>query len=212
MPGFLQKSVRVVTGDAVKGSAHLWNHNADAIDKLVEAVAQLQFRRGEDPTSSRRIFARISGNLPMSIVTVAFGGPNGVSAPAAIMWKYSATRVIPHVDTLVTAANASTVKDIEGGMTWSASGLVTATSPPLFNLAELKHTAQYCWGVDMTLADFPPPRRPMPAGGGGTDQTHKYDRPVEVFRVSGTAVGVSGAVNLWFMDEMGSFDGLCETV
>lgn len=155
-------------------------------------------RRGKlgPGSSTPPTFVRLTGNQVLRSLNIAVGGGSSVSVDVA--WTYSGTEAAPNTATGVTA-------DVSGGLTFTASNPVGHTSsPPLFNIAEFNATTSVVMGIEMNTANYPPATRPRPAGGGGTTNTHKYDRLVEVK----TMLNSSGAL-IYYFDSGTWHDGGC---
>ncbi len=120
--------------------------------------------------STDKYLARITGNASLASSSVAVGG--GGSVTVEYKWKYAFTEV---------ERDGSGVADVSSGRTGTTSG--TGTTIYAINLAEVNHSGTYSWGVDITGASYPTGFRPRPIGGGGTANTHRYDRVVEMIEV-----------------------------
>ncbi len=136
--------------------------------------------------------ARITGNASLASTSVDVGG--GGSVTVDYKWKYAFTEV---------ERDGSGVADVSGGRTGTTSG--TGTTIYAINMDEINHSGTYSSGVDITGSSYPQPFRPRPIGGGGTDNTHKYDRVVEITE----AIDKNGNMVRQF-SAMPSHDGLCE--
>lgn len=86
--------------------------------------------------------------------------------------------------------------------TWQRSGGVG--SNPAYNLAEMMNNATVEAGVDVTLSDYTDANYNLiPIGGGGTDQTHQVNVPVEIRLVFANSLPV------YVFDRQNSHDGSC---
>ena len=120
--------------------------------------------------------ARITGNAAIS--------------GADYRWKYAWTEV---------EIDGDDVSDVADGR----SG--TTGADYAINLEEINHTSTYAWGVDVTADDYPGGFAPRPVGGGGSDDTHRYDRIVEMVPRVNTA---TGDIKYTFR-AFGGHDGAC---
>ena len=73
------------------------------------------------------------------------------------------------------------------------------------NRLEMFHTSTYAWGVHTGGNDYPSGAAPRPVGGGGGDNTHKYDVVVEMEQV----IDANGNTRYYF-SATGSHDGTCD--
>jgi hypothetical protein len=91
---------------------------------------------------------------------------------------------------------------VDEPMRWSAIG---DPYPPIYNICELNHDGPTIFGIDMSLATYPPHFRPRPVDGGGATNDHRVDRIVEVWSLTGCECENS----IWVMNEMSAHDGVC---
>lgn len=81
----------------------------------------------------------------------------------------------------------------------------TTTVNYAINGEEDGHTSTYAWGINLTGTDVANSNnRPRPIGGGGSDDTHKYDRVVAMTE----SVDANGNT-VYSFHAMGSLDGGC---
>ena len=114
----------------------------------------------------------------------------GNASLATNRWKYAWREVILDGDDVAT---------VTGGR----SG--TSSANYAINLIELKHTATYAWGVDITASGYAGTSfAPRPIGGGGADNSHRYNVTVPMLQSYDKNGDVKYAFSL-----MGTHDGSC---
>jgi hypothetical protein len=129
----------------------------------------------------------LSGNKSLRTVNINIAG-NCTASRVVVAWTYGGTE--------------------EGGedganMVWHEDD--PEIGPPIYNLCEFNHNGPVVFGINMSLASYPPEFRPRPVDGAGVDNRHRENRKVEVWPIGCEC----GPNTLWVMNEMSAHDGPC---
>lgn len=149
--------------------------------------------------STSLILVRIDANATLYSKTIQWGN-TGSAVSTAVAWTYGGVEC-----RLDTSSPDGSVVAVSGGKTFSATGSVGSSTPPIFNPHEFSATTTIVGGIEVDSSNFPAGHRYRPLDAVGTSMSHAWTPVVWVT----TMLNSDGNTIYVVVSPRNQFDGSC---